>query len=292
MKPIGNTPLLSVSCFSPAPIFWAKAEYENPTGSAKDRAAWYMVMQAENAGILRPGGSIIEPTSGNTGISLAAIARTRGYRAVIVMPDSMSAERRQRMVDLGAEVVLTLGAKGMAGAITMAQELALSIPGSFIPNQFENKANALAHYETTGPEIWHQTDGKVEIFVAGVGTGGTISGTGRYLKEKKPGIRVIAVEPARSPVLSGGQAGSHGIQGIGAGFVPTVLERGLIDRVITVTDGNAFAAAKKLSQAGIPAGISSGAAAWAASKITAENPEKTVVTILPDSVDRYGSLGL
>lgn len=292
MKPIGNTHLLPISCFSPAPTFWAKAEYENPTGSAKDRAAWYMVVQAEKAGMLCPGGTIIEPTSGNTGISLAAIARSRGYRAIIVMPDSMSTERRQRIADFGAEIILTPGAKGMAAAIAKAQELAVRIKGSFIPNQFENKANALAHFETTGPEIWQQTGGEVDILVAGVGTGGTISGTGRYLKEKKPSIRIVAVEPARSSVLSGGKAGSHGIQGIGAGFIPGVLELELIDEVMTVTDEDAFAATRILTEEGIRVGISSGAAAWAASKTAAENLGKTVVTILPDSADRYGSLGL
>ncbi len=286
---IGNTPLLSLGKDS---MFLAKAEYRNPTGSAKDRAAWYMVTQAEKTGALRPGGTIIEPTSGNTGISLAAIAKMKGYRAIVVMPDSMSVERQQRIKDYGAEIVLTPGTKGMAGSIEKAEQLAAQIPGSFIPNQFENKANALAHYETTGPEVWQQTEGKVDIFVAGVGTGGTITGTGRYLKEKNPAVRIVAVEPAKSPVLSEGKAGSHGIQGIGAGFVPGVLERELIDAIVTVNDEDAFAAAKALAGKGISVGISSGAAAWAAEKIAAENPGKTVVTILPDSSDRYGSLGL
>ena len=286
MKPIKVTPLLRLGAF------WAKAEYENPTGSAKDRAAWYMVTQAEKAGTLRPGGTIIEPTSGNTGISLAAIAKLRGYRAIIVMPDSMSVERQQRIRSFGAEVVLTPGTKGMAGCVEKAQQLATQISGSFIPNQFENQANALAHYETTGPEVWQQTDGKVDIFVAGVGTGGTITGIGRYLKEKNPEIRIVAVEPAASPVLSGGAAGSHGIQGIGAGFIPGVLDWEWIDEIVTVTDADAFAAAKALAGKGISAGISSGAAAWAAEQIAAQNPGKTVVTILPDSADRYGSLGL
>lgn len=289
MKSIGNTPLLPLreDC-----MVVAKAEYCNPTGSAKDRAAWYMVTQAEKTGALRPGGTIIEPTSGNTGISLAAIAKSRGYRAIIVMPDSMSVERQQRIKEYGAEIVLTPGAKGMAGSIEKAEQLASQISGSFIPNQFENKANALAHYETTGPEVWQQTDGKVDIFVAGVGTGGTLTGTGRFLKEKNPHIRIVAVEPAKSPVLSEGKASSHGIQGIGAGFVPGVLERELIDTIVTVTDVDAFATAKALAGKGIPAGISSGAAVWAAEQIAAENPGKTVVTILPDSADRYGSLGL
>ena len=289
MKSIGNTPLLSLK--EDGNIL-AKAEYENPTGSAKDRAAWYMVTQAEKTGALRSGGTIIEPTSGNTGISLAAIAESRGYRAIIVMPDSMSVERQQRIKDYGAEIVLTPGAKGMAGSIEKAEQLAAQISGGFIPNQFENKANALAHYETTGPEVWQQTDGKVDIFVAGVGTGGTLTGTGRFLKEKNPNIRIVAVEPAKSPVLSEGKAGPHGIQGIGAGFIPGVLERKLIDEIVTVTEADAFAAAKALAGKGIAAGISSGAAVWAAEQIAAENPGKTVVTILPDSADRYGSLGL
>lgn len=289
MKSIGNTPLLSLK--EDGNIL-AKAEYENPTGSAKDRAAWYMVTQAEKTGALRSGGTIIEPTSGNTGISLAAIAKSRGYRAIIVMPDSMSVERQQRIKDYGAEIVLTPGAKGMAGSIEKAEQLAAQISGGFIPNQFENKANALAHYETTGPEVWQQTDGKVDIFVAGVGTGGTLTGTGRFLKEKNPNIRIVAVEPAKSPVLSEGKAGPHGIQGIGAGFIPGVLERKLIDEIVTVTEADAFATAKALAGKGIAAGISSGAAVWAAEQIAAENPGKTVVTILPDSADRYGSLGL
>lgn len=289
MKSIGNTPLLPLREDG---MVVAKAEYCNPTGSAKDRAAWYMVTQAEKTGALRPGGTIIEPTSGNTGISLAAIAKSRGYRAIIVMPDSMSVERQQRIKEYGAEIVLTPGAKGMAGSIEKAEQLASQISGSFIPNQFENKANALAHYETTGPEVWQQTDGKVDIFVAGVGTGGTLTGTGRFLKEKNPHIRIVAVEPAKSPVLSEGKASNHGIQGIGAGFVPGVLERELIDTIVTVTDVDAFATAKALAGKGIAAGISSGAAVWAAEQIAAENPGKTVVTILPDSADRYGSLGL
>ena len=286
---IGNTPLIPLEgCGN----LWAKLESANPTGSAKDRAAWYMVEQAEKTGALQPGGTIIEPTSGNTGISLAAIARLKGYGCIIVMPDSVSVERRQKIEAFDAQVLLTPGSQGMSGAIQKARELADTIPNSFIPNQFENKANALAHYCTTGPEIWQQTQGKVDVFVAGVGTGGTLTGTARYLKEKDPHIRIVAVEPAASPVLSGGAAGSHGIQGIGAGFVPGVLERELIDEIVTVTDADAFTTAKALVGKGISAGISSGAAAWAAGKIAAENPGKTVVTILPDSADRYGSLGL
>ncbi len=289
---IGNTPLLDLSSLLRRGTLLAKGEFANPTGSAKDRAAWYMVNDAEKRGILPSGGTIIEPTSGNTGISLAAIARETGCRAIIVMPDSMSAERRDRIKSYGAEVVLTPGAQGMAGAIEKAEELARSVPGSFIPNQFENKANAQAHYETTGPEIWAQTEGKVDIFVAGVGTGGTVTGVARFLKEKKPGVQIVAVEPGKSPVLSQGKAGSHGIQGIGAGFVPGVLQRELMDKIVTVTDSDAFATAKKLSELGIPVGISSGAAVWAAIRLAEENPEKCIVTVLPDSADRYGSLGL
>ncbi len=284
---IGNTPLLQL-----AENLWAKAEYCNPTGSAKDRAALYMVKEAEKQGFLQPGGTILEPTSGNTGISLAAIAKEMGYRAIIVMPDSMSMERRQRIADFGAEIVLTPGEQGMSGAIEKAALLAAEIPGSFIPNQFENPANALAHYCTTGPEIWNQTAGKVDIFVAGVGTGGTLTGTGRYLKEQNPNTRIVAVEPAKSAVLSGGKAGSHGIQGIGAGFVPGVLDMRVIDRIVQVTDENSYAAAKALGQQGIGAGISAGAAVWAAQQLAAENPGRTVVTLLPDSADRYASLGL
>ena len=289
---IGNTPLIDLSALPGRGTLLAKGEYANPTGSAKDRAAWYMVMDAEKRGILAPGGTIIEPTSGNTGISLAAIARAKGYRAIIVMPDSMSAERQTRIKSYGADIVLTPGKAGMAGAIRKAEELAKEIPGSFIPNQFENKANAIAHYETTGPEIWAQTAGKVDVFLAGVGTGGTITGVGRYLKQKNPHIRIVAVEPEKSPVLSKGKAGSHGIQGIGAGFVPGLLDRNVIDEIVTVRDEDAFATAKKLSEVGVPVGISAGAAVWAASRIAQENPETCVVTLLPDSADRYGSLGL
>lgn len=289
---IGNTPLLDLSVLLEQGSLLAKAEFANPTGSAKDRAAWYMVRDGEKRSMLPPGGTIIEPTSGNTGISLAAIAGQKGYRAIIVMPDSMSAERQMQIKSYGARIVLTPGKEGMAGAIRKAEELAKEIPGSFIPGQFENKANGLAHYESTGPEIWAQTGGEVDIFVAGVGTGGTISGTGRYLKEKNPHVQIVAVEPEKSPVLSGGRAGSHGIQGIGAGFVPGVLQRDVIDRIATVTDEDAFATTKKLWELGIRAGISSGAAVWAAIQIARENPEKRVVTILPDSADRYGSLGL
>ena len=284
---IGNTPLITLKG-----NLLAKLESANPTGSAKDRAAWYMVEQAEKTGALQPDGTMIEPTSGNTGISLAAIARMKEYRCIIVMPDSVSVERRQKIEAFGAQVLLTPGSQGMSGAIQKAQELTETIPYSWIPNQFENKANALAHYCTTGPEIWKQTQGKVDVFVAGVGTGGTLTGTARYLKEQNGHIRIVAVEPAGSPVLSCGKSGSHKIQGIGAGFIPGVLDTAVIDEIVTVTDEDAFTAAKALGQVGVPVGISSGAAYWAAEKIAAENPDKIVVMILPDSADRYGSLGL
>lgn len=286
MKKIMPTSLLQVG------HLLLKAEYENPTGSVKDRAARYMIADAVKKGRLVPGGTVIEATSGNLGISLAAICTELGYRCLILMPDSMSMERQQRIQDYGAEIVLTPGEKGMAGAIQKAEQLEAHLTNAVYLRQFENKANALAHYETTGPEIWHQTNGKVDIFVAGVGTGGTLTGTGRFLKENHPGIRIVAVEPAGSPMLSKGIAGSHGIQGIGAGFVPGVLERELIDEIVSVMDEDAFSTAKKLSELGIPVGISAGAAVWAAEKIAAEHPGKTVVAILPDSADRYGSLGL
>ncbi len=265
---------------------FAKAEYENPTGSIKDRSARSILDAAE----LPEGSTVIEPTSGNMGIALAALCRERNLTCIIVMPDSMSIERQNMIAAYGARVVLTPGRNGMAGAVTQAQALAKAIPGSFLPKQFENPANALAHYRTTGPEIWAQTDGRVEVFVAGVGTGGTISGTARFLKEKNSNIRVVAVEPAMSPLLSAGWAGSHGIQGIGANFVPQVLDRSLIDKVVTVSDENAFAAAKALNAQGIPAGISAGANVWAAARFAAQG--KCTVTVLPDCADRYTSLGL
>lgn len=286
MKKIMPTSLLQVG------HLLLKAEYENPTGSVKDRAARYMIADAVKKGRLVPGGTVIEATSGNLGISLAAICTELGYRCLILMPDSMSMERQRRIKNYGAEIMLTPGEKGMAGAIQKAEQLAVRLTNAVYLRQFENKANALAHYETTGPEIWHQTNGKVDIFIAGVGTGGTLTGTGRFLKENHPGIRIVAVEPAGSPMLSKGIAGSHGIQGIGAGFVPGVLERELIDEIVSVMDEDAFSTAKKLSELGIPVGISAGAAVWAAEKIAAEHPGKTVVAILPDSADRYGSLGL
>ena len=285
---IGSTPLLRLG-----DNLFAKAEFVNLTGSVKDRAAKYILEDAEEKGLLSPGGTIIEPTSGNMGIALAALAAPRGYRCIIVMPDSMSAERIMLMRSYGAEVVLTPGQDGMAGSIAKAQELAASISGSFVPGQFENPANALAHYRTTGPEIWAQTEGKADIFVTGVGTGGTITGTGWYLKEQNADVKIIAIEPAASPLLSAGRAGSHGIQGIGANFIPTVLDRTLLDDVITVSDQDAFSAARELARKfGILSGISAGANYHAAAILAAENPGKTVVTLLPDSGTRYLSTGI
>ena len=291
---IGRTPLLELKTETPARIL-AKLECFNPGGSAKDRVAKAMLDDAEEKGLLRPGAVIIEPTSGNTGIGLALVAALRGYRAMIVMPDSMSVERQKLMKAYGAEVVLTPGGKGMAGAIAKAEELASSIPGSFIPGQFVNPANARAHFNTTGPEIWEDTQGKVDIFVAGVGTGGTVTGVGAYLKSKNSAVKVVAVEPAGSPVLSGGRAGSHGLQGIGAGFVPEVLDLAVIDQVVTATEADAFAAARAFGRsAGILVGISSGAALWAARELAnrPENRGKTIVALLPDSGERYLSTTL
>ncbi len=292
---IGSTPLLELKHHTASTRILAKLELYNPTGSAKDRAALFMLQAAEKAGLLPPGGTIIEPTSGNTGISLSMLAATGGYKAMIVMPDTMSKERQELMKAYGAEIILTPGREGMAGAIAKAKELAESISGSFIPDQFSNSANAQAHYETTGPEIWADTQGRVDILVAGVGTGGTITGTGRYLKEKNPALKVIAVEPADSPVLSGGKAGSHGIQGIGAGFIPEVLDTTLLDEVVTVRTEDAFAAARTLAKTeGVLAGISSGAALWGAFQVAKreENRGKTIVVVLPDSGSRYLSSGL
>ena len=293
---IGNTPLLRLSNIEReeglCARLLAKLECFNPGGSTKDRAALFMLTDAEERGLIGPGSVIIEPTSGNTGIGLALMAALGGYRCLIVMPDTMSVERRLSMAAYGAEVVLSDGALGMAGAIAKAEELAASIPGSFIPGQFENQANAAAHYETTGPEIWEDTEGQVDIFVAGVGTGGTITGTGRYLKEQKPGLRVIAVEPEGSPVLSGGKAGPHGLQGIGAGFVPAVLDTACYDSVVTVSDSAAYAAGRQMCRReGILVGISSGAALHAAIEEArkAENAGKTIVVLLPDTGSRYFS---
>lgn len=288
MKLIGSTPLLQLG-----PNLYAKAEFVNLTGSVKDRAALSILDNAESRGLLAPGGTVIEPTSGNMGISLAALCAIRGYKAIIVMPDSMSVERQMLMKAYGAQVVLTPGRLGMAGAVEKAAQLSSEIPGSYIPGQFENPANALAHYRTTGPEIWAQTGGNVDIFVAGVGTGGTITGTGRYLKEQNPAIQIVAVEPASSPLLSQGKAGSHGIQGIGANFVPNVLDTALLDQIVTVTEENAFASARNLAKTqGVLVGISAGANLHAAAALAAKNPDKTVVTLLPDSGMRYLSGGL
>ena len=273
----------------------AKLEYLNPAGSVKDRVAKAMIEDAEARGVLKPGAVIIEPTSGNTGIGLASVAAARGYRLIIVMPETMSVERRQIMKAYGAELVLTDGAKGMAGAIEKADELAKETPGSFIPGQFVNPANAQAHYDTTGPEIWEDTDGRVDLFVAGVGTGGTITGTGRYLKEKNPAVRVVAVEPAGSPVLSGGKPGPHMLQGIGGGFVPEVLDTGIYDEIIQVTDQAALETGRRIGRReGVLVGISAGAAVWAALELAKrpENRGKTIVALLPDTGDRYLSTPL
>ena len=296
---IGSTPLLELTHVEKnlglKARLLAKLEYFNPAGSVKDRVGLAMIDDAEEKGILKPGATIIEPTSGNTGIGLALVAAARGYRAIIVMPDSMSLERRMLMGAYGAELVLTPGGQGMTAAIEKARELAAEIPGSFIPDQFNNPANAAAHYRTTGPEIWKDTDGEVDMFVAGVGTGGTITGTGRYLKEQKETVKVVAVEPADSPLLSGGQAASHGLQGIGANFVPDVLDQQVYDEVLTVSTEDSFAAARALGKTeGLLCGISSGAALHAALTI-AKRPEsagKTIVALLPDTGERYLSAGL
>ena len=296
---IGKTPLLELSHIEKAEELKAKVlvklEYFNPAGSVKDRIAKAMIDDAEATGALKPGSVIIEPTSGNTGIGLASVAAARGYRIIIVMPDTMSVERRQLMKAYGAELVLSEGAKGMKGAIAKADELAKEIPNSFIPGQFVNPANPKAHFETTGPEIWEDTDGTVDVFVAGVGTGGTLTGVGQYLKSKKPGVKVVAVEPKDSPVLSEGHAGSHKIQGIGAGFVPDVLDTKIYDEIIPVTNEDAFATGKRIGHAeGVLVGISSGAAVWAAIELAKrpENAGKTIVTLLPDTGDRYLSTPL
>ncbi len=296
---IGNTPLLELTRIQreeklKARIL-AKLEYLNPAGSAKDRVAKAMIDDGEAGGLLKPGSVIIEPTSGNTGIGLASVAAARGYRVIIVMPDTMSQERRQLMKAYGAELVLTEGAQGMKGAIARAEELKKEIPDSFIPGQFVNPANPAAHKATTGPEIWEDTEGSVDIFVAGVGTGGTITGVGQYLKSRKPEVRIVAVEPAASPVLGGGCAGAHGIQGIGAGFVPEVLDTDIYDELIAVEDRDAFAAGRRMGRSeGILVGISSGAAVWAALQLAKrpENQGKTIVALLPDTGDRYLSTAM
>ena len=296
---IGHTPLLELTHIEEDEGLKArllvKLEYFNPAGSVKDRIARAMIDDAEKRGALGPGSVIIEPTSGNTGIGLCAVAAARGYRIIIVMPETMSVERRQLMRAYGAELVLTEGAKGMKGAIAKAEELAKEIPNAFIPGQFVNPANVAAHKETTGPEIYEDTDGEVDIFIAGVGTGGTITGVGEYLKSRKPGVKVIAVEPATSPVLSGGKPGPHKIQGIGAGFIPEVLNTGVYDEIITVQNEDAFAAGKRIARRqGVLVGISSGAALHAAIEV-AKRPEsegKTIVALLPDTGDRYLSTDL
>ena len=295
---VGNTPLLSVDNYVrqrqlPATIL-AKLERFNPAGSAKDRIALEMLDQAEATGALQPGGTVIEPTSGNTGIGLAAMAVARGYRVILTMPASMSAERRAMLKAYDAELVL-VETGGMAGAVTKAEELAASIPGSFIPSQFDNPANPAAHYKTTGPEIWRDAEGHVDIFVAGVGTGGTISGVGRYLKEQNPSIRIVAVEPASSPLLSQGHAGPHGLQGIGANFVPGNYDSSVVDEIVTVTDEDAYRTGRLLARTeGVMAGITSGAALWAADELARrpENKGKTIVALLPDDGNRYLSTPL
>lgn len=296
---IGKTPLLEVTNLEKSKELGAKIlvklEYFNPSGSVKDRAAYYMIKDAEEKGLLKEGSVIIEPTSGNTGIGLAAIAAAKGYRAILTMPETMSVERRNILKAYGAEIVLTEGAKGMKGAIAKAEELAKEIPGGFIPSQFTNPANAQAHNETTGPEIWEDTDGKVDIFIAGVGTGGTVTGTGEYLKSKNAAVKVVAVEPETSPVLSKGTAGPHKIQGIGAGFIPEVLNTEVYDEVFPVANEAAFATAKELAKTeGVLVGISSGAALYAAIELAKrpENKGKTIVALLPDSGDRYYSTPL
>jgi len=294
---IGSTPLLELTATQKAKglegRILAKLEYLNPAGSVKDRVALGMIVDAEQKGLLKEDSVIIEPTSGNTGIGLACVSASRGYRTIIVMPDSMSVERQTLMRAYGAEVVLTPGALGMQGAVQKAEALAKEIPNSFIPDQFGNPANAEAHRNTTGPEIWKDTEGNVDIFVAGVGTGGTITGVGSYLKEKNPQIQVVAVEPAGSPLLSGGKAGSHGLQGIGANFVPKVLDTEIYDRVIPVTEEQAYEAARQLGRTeGILVGISSGAALYGAYLLAEENPGKTIVVLLPDTGDRYLSTQL
>ena len=296
---IGHTPLLELTHIEAAEGLkarvLAKLEYLNPAGSVKDRVARAMIDDAEATGKLKPGSVIIEPTSGNTGIGLASVAAARGYRVIIVMPDTMSVERRMLMKAYGAELVLTEGAKGMAGAIAKADELAAQTPNSFVAGQFVNPANPAAHRATTGPEIWEDTDGQVDIFVAGAGTGGTVTGVGGYLKEKNPAVKIVAVEPATSPVLSGGKAGPHKIQGIGAGFVPQVLDTQVYDEIIPVTNEDAFALGREIGHTeGVLVGISSGAAVWTALQI-ARRPEsagKTIVVLLPDTGDRYLSTPL
>lgn len=296
---VGHTPLIELSAvekeYSLSARIALKAERQNPAGSAKDRAALYMIRDAEEKGLLKPGATIIEPTSGNTGVGLAMVAAVRGYKLILTMPETMSEERRKLLAAYGAELVLTDGSKGMAGAVEKANEIAAATPGSIIAGQFENPANAKAHYETTGPEIWKDTDGKVNIFVAGVGTGGTVTGTGRYLKEKNPNVKIIAVEPASSPLLSQGKAGSHGLQGIGANFVPDLLDREIYDEVVTVTNEDAFEMGRFLARReGLLVGITSGAAVSAAVELARrpENAGKLIVALAPDTGERYLSTAM
>ena len=296
---IGNTPLLEAQNYEKAEGVDAhillKLEYFNPAGSVKDRIALKMIEDAEKAGKLKPGATIVEPTSGNTGIGLASVAASKGYQVVLTMPETMSVERRNILKAYGAKVVLTDGGKGMTGAIAKAKEIVENTPGAYLTGQFENESNPKAHYETTGPEIWNDTDGKVDYFLAGIGTGGTITGTGKYLKEQNPDIKIVAIEPKTSPILSEGHGGPHKIQGIGAGFVPKVLDTKIYDEIFTVDNETCFAAAKKLAHTeGILVGISSGAALYAATEITKrpENKGKTLVVLLPDSGDRYYSTAL
>lgn len=296
---IGKTPLVELNNYEnkhqlSASII-AKLEYFNPAGSVKDRATLFMIEDAEKTGALKPGATIIEPTSGNTGIGLASIAAMKGYRAILTMPETMSVERRNLLKAYGADIVLTEGTKGMKGAIAKAEELQKDIPGAVILGQFDNPSNVKAHRETTGPEIWSDTDGKIDIFVAGIGTGGTITGAGEYLKEKNPKLQIIAVEPAGSPILSGGKPGPHGIQGIGAGFIPTILNTEIYDEIIPVENADAYATGKDIAQTeGILVGISSSAAVWAAKKVAMrpENAGKRIVVLLPDTGDRYLSTPL
>ena len=292
---IGSTPLLKLNRFAPEAKVVAKLECMNPLSSAKDRAALYMIQAAEESGVLKAGGVIVEPTSGNTGVGLAYIGAIKGYRVILTMPESMSLERRRLLAALGAELVLTPGPKGMAGAVEKARELAAEMPGAWLPDQFGNPANPKAHYETTGPEIWKDTDGQVDVLIAGVGTGGTVCGAGRYLKEQKPSVKVIAVEPDESPILSGGQPGPHKIQGIGANFVPGNYDTAVVDQVFRVPGAKALEAGRELAQKeGLLCGISSGAAAWAARELSSlpEFAGKTIVAVLPDTGERYLSTEL
>ncbi len=290
---IGSTPLVRLTRFFPQGNLIAKLEYFNPAGSAKDRVAAAMIENAEKNGLLKPNSVIIEPTSGNTGIGLAAVGASKGYKVILTMPDTMSVERRRLLSAYGAEIVLTEGKLGMASAIAEAERLSEKYENSFIAGQFDNPSNPDAHYKTTGPEIWRDTDGNVDIFVAGIGTGGTLSGTGKYLKEKNPSIMIVGFEPSSSPLITEGKSGAHGLQGIGANFVPKNYDASVCDKVVTVTDTDAFTAARDLARTeGFLVGISSGAALVAASKLAKENPDKTIVALLPDSGERYLSTGI